>query len=137
LTAAPTDLPEARALVARALTAGDTADVVRALRTSGPIDAEGFAPVLIDEAESRLRRDPRLAFWLAMTGARAAERAGHLAVSARGVYAAGQAMANQGRMRGALRLYDRAIARFHRLGARPDVAAVLIRRITPLASLGR
>jgi CHAT domain-containing protein len=131
------DRDGARALVAQALTAGDTAGVVRALRTSGGIDAAEFAPALVVEAESRLRRDPRLAFWLAMTGARAAERAGLLAESARGAYAAGQAMANQGRMRAALRLYDRAILRFHRLRSRQDVGAVLIRRITPLASLGR
>jgi CHAT domain-containing protein len=137
LSARPSGLPDARAVLARALTAGGTAEVVRELRTPGHIDTASMAPDMIEEAESRLRRDPRLAFWLAMTGARAAERAGRLAVSARGVYAAGQALANQGRMRGALRLYDRAIGRFHRLGARPDVAAVLIRRITPLASLGR
>lgn len=127
----------AKAFVASALMADATQDVVRALRRSDAIDPAELAPALIEEAEARMRRDPRLAFWLALTGARSARGAGRLADSARGLYRAGESLANQGRMRGALRLYDRAIGGFHRLGARTDVGAVLIRRITPLAALGR
>ncbi len=127
---------DARAFLERALTAETTAEVVRAVRSQDELDPADLAPALIDEATSRLRRDPRLAFWLAVTGARAADRAGRVAVAANGLGRAGEALVNQGRMRGALRFYSRAIGCFHRLGAQSDVGAVLIRRITPLASLG-
>ena len=137
MTATPTLGHDAHAFIASALAATDTASAVRALRRPGRLDPAGLAAALLEEAENRLRREPRLAFWLAFTAARTAERRGLAAAMARGLYRAGEALANQGRMRGALRLYDRAIGRFHALGARLDVGAVMIRRIQPLAYLGR
>src|SRR5262249_41948427 len=133
----PAAATPAAAFVADALTSSNAVDVMRALRGGRGMDPKAFAVAVIDEAETRLRRDPRLAFWLGFTGSRAADRAGAAAVAARGLYQAGEALANQGRMRGALRLYDRAIGRFHGIGSRSDLGAVLIRRIRPLSYMAR
>jgi CHAT domain-containing protein/tetratricopeptide (TPR) repeat protein len=133
----PTLDHDARAFAARALQSKGVAAVVRALRAPSNVAPADLAPVLLEEADARQRREPRLAFWLALGAVRAADRAGDDALAARSILRAGEALANQGRMRGAMRLYDRAISRFHRLGARDEVGGVLIRRIKPLACLGR
>src|SRR5260370_373706 len=106
-----------------------TADgMIAALRALPVCQTGAVAERIFDVAVARLRRDGGFSFKIARHATSLAARADAPEAAARGLKVAGQALFTLGRLRGGLRLLDRALDCYRSLGMEGDAATVQLRR---------